>query len=677
MKLKNSQPLNLQYDFFNNNALILADKVENANALTLNLAKNLSCERHTIIVDSTSIIDFDEAKKIKASINFKLPLNYSTIDFIFDKCLQGASLEFQAVSIEILNEIKKFARAQENGFIPFNAFARVLLEQYKATPHPELKYLVQSIKKYQMDEIFARSKKDKENLFKTIKNNNLTIIDLSNINIFWQKAYLDYIVSELEDEVYLIARINEENCDVDFFNEVYCKKRNIKFVPNVSYSYKKLPSLAQYCRNYILMPSLYQRADFLNANFALCNLISDGCVIFGENTDNFLYLANKYELELQIQEEKKKYRKIALSLVDSVSNSNDENSSTSKEETTFHSQRLINELTDYEHEKDDSLLERYQKKAVQKDDLQAAQEALENTQNENDFEENTKQNNDGEETKADEFQNLTDSKEALSDNQKDDFHELNDTERAQDIEEDTQEYPKDDSQIHEQEEEGEEFSLNELIENTEIQSDSEEQEALNEIGITKEDIKNAQLVEDTELVQDDAPEAQNKSEQIELSDNELDFFEMTEDEPKQKPAVKAEALEIIAMDDIGNDGVDLAEIANNSINTSFEQIVEKKSENHQTQENSIKFDDDSIINLDDIGSSLPDTNNNLPIFKEEIKQEEGTSFAVGNVIRHKKYGRGTVVKTVKYEERQLLQIEFEESGKKLLDPKVADITLEQ
>ena len=52
-------------------------------------------------------------------------------------------------------------------------------------------------------------------------------------------------------------------------------------------------------------------------------------------------------------------------------------------------------------------------------------------------------------------------------------------------------------------------------------------------------------------------------------------------------------------------------------------------------------------------------------------------YEIGNVIIHKKYGRGTIVKTIKYEERQLLQVEFDEAGKKLLDPTVADIKLEQ
>ena len=65
------------------------------------------------------------------------------------------------------------------------------------------------------------------------------------------------------------------------------------------------------------------------------------------------------------------------------------------------------------------------------------------------------------------------------------------------------------------------------------------------------------------------------------------------------------------------------------------------------------------------------------IFKEEKEESKTDKYEIGNVIIHKKYGRGTVVKTIKYEERQLLQIEFDEAGKKLLDPTVADIKLEQ
>ena len=81
---------------------------------------------------------------------------------------------------------------------------------------------------------------------------------------------------------------------------------------------------------------------------------------------------------------------------------------------------------------------------------------------------------------------------------------------------------------------------------------------------------------------------------------------------------------------------------------------------------------------DDFLSSPPNEKESLPIFKDEEKTESNeVTYEVGNVIIHKKYGRGTVVKIIKYEERQLLQIEFDSSEKKLLDPKIAQIELEQ
>ena len=98
----------------------------------------------------------------------------------------------------------------------------------------------------------------------------------------------------------------------------------------------------------------------------------------------------------------------------------------------------------------------------------------------------------------------------------------------------------------------------------------------------------------------------------------------------------------------------------------------KNNQNTQT----ITVDEKTEINAQILNQ--PAQKENLPIFKDEDKKEKSTTmYEIGNVIIHKKYGRGTIVKTIKYEERQLLQVEFDEAGKKLLDPTVADIKLEQ
>ena len=689
---KSSCSLEIQYDFFNNNPIVLADKIENANSISLNLAKNLSSEKNVVIIDSTGVLEFENAKKIKASKNFRMPLNYTTIDFIFDKCLSDASLEFQAIGGEIINEIKKFAKKQETGFIPFNAFTRVLLEQYKATPYPELKLLLVRLKKYQMDEIFARTKKDNETLFKTIEKSPVTILDLSGIEASWQKAYLEYIVEDLEQEIYLITRINDENCDVDLINKIYNEKKNIKFIPNVSYNYKKLPSIMQYCKNYILLPSLYQRTDFLDANFALSNLIPEGCIIFGENTDNFLYFARDYELEAQ--EKRKNYRKIALSLIE-----DDENKPQEEDFSKTDSEKLMEELTRFENEKQNEIkkeaedfFEEEIKENNQEESNQEDKETFEEIENPKTEIPEPKLNADIQENN-DVFDDVFEEnkqEEPIKAESNDEFQELNDAEIQEAPEEnktESEEQTTSFADIFKEENTEPDTSLNETIqlEEEQIQPIKEiETKETEELLIKDEDqienIENEnsqQQISSNELQENDEGIANSSEdeEKIELSDEELDFFQIAKESSMEyeKTSVNVDDVEYKTQNVQDDNDLNLSEIASNSIDNSFEQIIDAKSDQGIP---TIEVDDDIKINADILEKPIEE-DNNLPIFKEEIEEEQTPIYEVGNIISHKKYGRGTVTKTIKYEQRQLIQVEFEESGKKLLDPKVADIKLEQ
>ena len=654
--VKNLCGLNVQYNFFNNNPIVLADKIENANAITLNLAKKLSEKRNTVIIDTTGVLECEGVKKINAIKNFKLPLNYSTIDHVFNRCLFDASLEFQAIGGEIINEIKKFAKKQEDNFIPFNLLTRVLIQQYKATPYPELKLLLVRLKKYQMDEIFARTKNEKESLFKAVEKNPITIIDLSNIDSYWQKTYLDYIVSDIEKEIYLITRINDEHFDVDLVNKIYNKKKNIKFIPNVSYSYKKLPSVMQYCKNYILMPSLVQRTDFLDANFALSNLISDGCIIFGQNTDNFLYMIKDYELE--IQEKRKNYRKIALTLVQQDAQQNlgekgDYFVNKEKEELTD-SQRLIQELSEFEANRQEEI--RQQQEEEKAGIKKVAQETFEDIENPNfakkseDILEDKNINEDvllqdeeQKDTDEDHFQNLN-----MQNN--DSYFEDNKDEQEQ--QQETQE------EVVEVLQEEVSIQTEVIEESFEEKTEEVKKEAEDELPILQDEEQEEFIQKENETQEDEFSE---EEQDMELSDDELDFFQMAQESEEEYEDVDE------------SDDIDLSAIADESIDNNFEQIINTK---NQQKVSTIEMEDNTKISADIIENSAQ--KENLPIFKEEkTEQTDVFVYKVGNIIMHKKYGKGTVVKTIKYEERQLLQIEFEEAGKKLLDPKVADIKLEQ
>lgn len=688
--VKSSTALNLQYDFFNNNAVVLADKVENANSITYNLAKNLSSKRNVVIIDQTGVLDYEDARKIKAGKNFRMPLNYTTIDNIFNKCLYDASLEFQAIGGEIINEIKRFAKKQENEFIPFNQLTRVLIQQYKATPYPELKLLLVRLKKYQMDEVFAKTKNDKENLFKTIEKNSITILDLSGIDTFWQKAYIEYIISDLQQEIYLISRINDEHFDSDLISMIYNKKKNIKFVPNVSYNYKRLPSVMQNCKNYILMPSLFQRADFLDANFALSNLISQGCVIFGENTDNFLYLARDYELE--VQEKRKNYRKIALTL---AQQDQEAEQKLGKQGDFFEnkekadSESLIKELSEFD--------------ASQKATIEAVDEYIETNAPDEDFDDledkNTKESNipPKEEIKTEEDLIFNDT---LS--------------SSHQIEQETPQTKDEFQELGTQEEEIVTEQAKETEENSEKEPDQEDEKTLSESEISDSQEENqSEEIEETQ-------EAEEQEEQIDISDEELDFFQMAQDSdeeysenetasaeeeikeevkkeeaPQVKPPITATSQKTKEENVVGtaeekiaqifdkseeaqeenNDAINLAEIADNSINDCFEEIINAKA---QPSTQTITIDDNIKLSEDILTKSTQ--KENLPIFKDEDEDDnDDTVYEVGAFLHHEEYGRGKIVNIINFEDRVVLSIEFETEGigKKMIDPKVTNITLEQ
>lgn len=712
---KNQMSLNIQYDFFNNNPVVLADKIECANTLSLNIAKKLSEKRHSVIIDSTGVIEHECAKKITANKDIKIPLNFSTIDFIFDRCLNNASLEFQATAGAIINEIKNFARKQTSGFIPFNAFLRVILEQYKATPYPELKVLIIKMKKYQMNEIFARYKKDVENLFKTIEKNPVTIIDISTVDVNWQKAYLEYLTDALDKEIYLITRINEENCDIDLINKIYNKKKNIGFIPMVSYNYKKLPSLIQYCKNYILLPTLYQRNDFLDANFALANLISNGCILFGENTDNFLYLAQDYELVAQ--EKRKNYKKIVISminkdeqeelanqnlgkkgdyfenqktdsqkLIDELSTLEEENNkkieqeTSSEEEFTQIENPQIEENKDSEDEFEDIIAKKPQEEApieptkekepeIEEEIIETNSISLDDISNSAEVPEE-KTEDETKETKAEE--NI---EEEINDNFKDILEETKTPESSEKDDKDNDELVliDDSSKETTKEEVNEKTEENktEKLDDDVLEFSLDEEETKVPTSETTEDNKEQKDDTDDLVFSDESPDKKENNdelvlsndntedEKIELSDEELDFFQLAQETNGSQE---------------NSEGLDLFQVAADSLDNSFKDIIDTKSATEEKQ--TINIDKD--IKIDEkILESNEEKKENLPIFKEEIKEETSNEqkYEVGNKVFHANYGNGVVVKILKYEGRQLLQIDFEEAGKKTLEPRIANVKL--
>ncbi len=144
----------------------------------------------------------------------------------------------------------------------------------------------------------------------------------------------------------------------------------------------------------------------------------------------------------------------------------------------------------------------------------------------------------------------------------------------------------------------------------------------------------------------------------------IDDFSENTDETSEESALQDE-----------EDTVSLKELAQKSIEARFDEVIQETRKPAAQKKNKLQINENVSIDIDVLKNKEESTQSSLPIFKNNEADEDipGYDFAEGMKVSHEKYGTGNILKVVKYSNRCLLQIEFEESGKRLLDPKIAKI----
>jgi hypothetical protein len=85
----------------------------------------------------------------------------------------------------------------------------------------------------------------------------------------------------------------------------------------------------------------------------------------------------------------------------------------------------------------------------------------------------------------------------------------------------------------------------------------------------------------------------------------------------------------------------------------------------------IPEDDENIIIEDE---SLVEEIENVPIYPaDDIEHKNIPSFEKGDSVSHPKYGQGVVEKMIKYGNKTLVSIDFQDVGRRLLDPAISEI----
>lgn len=268
------------------NLLICSEDAENTNTLTENFVVQLADDnRKSVIFD----IDGNyQGKTLKFGEDFKLPLNYNTINFIYEHDLDNVEPASKALIQDIFLEVQEYSKTVLDKFIPFDTFISVVDQQYKATGLTELVLLKNKLLKYKEENVFAQNAKEIHNLRSAIRANLTNILDISSASDILQNEIMKYVydsIDEMDLFVYSFVRLNNDNADKKLIRH-FLTKDKIYTTIACSHNFKYLYELKERANNMILFVPQTMQHDFASYNTFLNKLNSDEFIIYGKATQN-------------------------------------------------------------------------------------------------------------------------------------------------------------------------------------------------------------------------------------------------------------------------------------------------------------------------------------------------------------------------------------------------------
>lgn len=291
--------LKLDRTFLEESVLVCCEKEEDNKVLVENLAKQLiNSDKKVLVIDLVGNLDFSR-NTIVAGEKFKLPLNYETINFIYEKGLNDANAETKALIQEVFLEVQNYVKTLPEKFIPFESFKNVVDAQYEETDLIELVLLKNKLLKYYEAGIFAQEKSEFDSIKASLQKQNATILDLSYVDQKIQREMISHVyslINELDENLYIICNIDNENSDKKLLKQIFMSKKDYSTLV-CSYSYKYLKELKQLSKNLILFAPIQQQNDFAGYNTFLSKLNPHEFIIYGKSTHYFPLIVKLEELK--------------------------------------------------------------------------------------------------------------------------------------------------------------------------------------------------------------------------------------------------------------------------------------------------------------------------------------------------------------------------------------------
>lgn len=653
--------LNVDKTILDNNLLVCSDNVENTNILLKNITKQI--DEKIVIFDTDGL--FDAENKITFGKDFKLPLNYDTINFIYENELDDVDATSRAVIQDIFIEVQEYTKNLPEGYLPFETFINVVDQQYKETQIPQLVLLKNKLIKYRDLNAFAETLKDVLSLSIAIDKSKVTIIDISEMAPVLQKEIMSYtygVMKGINETIYSFVKVDNANSSKRLL-KTFLSRDGIYTTIICRHEYKYLPELKSAAQNLILFTPQTLQHDFAAYNTFLNKLNTDEFIIYGAHTQNIPLIVELDELELDTQNDDDETE--SEKDIEEIPSSNVVPMPAPVQNTEPQENVTVTPEPEIQEE------ENFKAPEVEYPDLG--------------FDNETPSSNEAPTVDFPETETLNVTEKQPEEN----FTqiELPETFEEPEIEEVQQEEPEEDIQenfdneISQEPIEEEVFMPETDIPQVEINEDLSEQAIIEDSNIsetpaeytsqaTEEQTPIYNILDDNEIdYQDAEPEVLPLEPEIDYSVEDIDIEENYQepqpyDENEAMIEQAAKDVDKLIYEKLPNEDVtldDLSDLQSDELTEDDLNLIgDLASDNGITPEPELEYNEEQ-----------PPV---VPIYNaEDIEPQEQQSLEPGDRVSSPKYGEGVVEKMIKYGNKMLCSIEFPNIGRRLLDPAMTEI----
>ena len=695
------------------------DKQEN-NIIARNLVKQFNnLDKNVLIIDTLGVID---AKKITAGVDFKLPLDTASLAFMYQDCLNDATADSKSMIIEIFKDLSDYS--QTVPFVPFGALKSIVDDMVDKSHVFKLLVLKNKLAKFDKLGYFAANKQEVDKI-DAILNSKCAIIDLSKLDTAFQNRYLAFLYEKLQQKpnTQVILELSNVISKKNLKNILSSENIPTTFITHSRFKY--LNDIKNLFDNFIISQSFTNNEIFSIYSSFLKAMPKQTYLITGEAV-NYIPLVStlkvinevipsqpetfeEEEKEIPVSEPEEVQEELPIEEPEEEEEIVQEDDSELEEISEEDEPEIIEEpqITNEEilaniEEKSEAVITEAAKDLTPPENMfgeeeDIAEPAEESLQLEEDQEEQLTINAEYEtileeqeeqepQEEYDEIpitesfdtvqENIEEIEDYIPETDENDFEELSINEEFE------QQEPLVEQEAEEEIEMPEGFDLD--IDSTQMLDAEEETEELtvndNDVDVLPIAENNYELEDIVELNPDEADE----------NDIVIDMEEDTEDELPENidEQIVKDVDKVFTTrkdDDISDSDLDFIDELNNDDGNLLEEVSESDAvleELSESDENDgileepqeqleLKDDSDDEI-LETRSSSTPI----VPVYDADIPQEDlvmSDPIQQGDTVTHAKYGSGVVEKMIKYGNKTLFSINFDNIGRRLLDPTLTEI----